>query len=214
MSLSKKKLLPALMTLALAPLAAHATVPDSTFQFYFEGPFFDEVSTAPTFVSGDLGVTIRAFKADGSQIEVDKRWDGIGASSGFLDPGELTSTIFDAGDKGEYLTLTFNRAVQISSLRFSMWENGLFDSFDHASVSWGSTSASLGNKNDNGLLLKTFSLSGAVGTTFKIQATGDFSSFRLAGINATAVPVPEPTTYALMGLGLAGVALAKRRRQG
>ncbi|RTL28718.1 MAG: PEP-CTERM sorting domain-containing protein [Burkholderiales bacterium] len=213
MSLLKKKLL-ALAVVALTPLAAHATVPNSTFQFYFEGPVFDEVSTAPTFVSGDLGVTIRAFKADGTQIDVDKRWDGIGASSGFLDPGELTSSVFDAGDKGEYLTLTFNRAVQISSLRFSMWENGLFDSFDHAQVSWGSTTASLGNSNDNGLILKTFSLSKAIGTTFKIQATGDLSSFRLAGINAVAAPVPEPATYGLMGLGLAGLGLAKRRRQG
>lgn len=197
---------------AAAPLAAHATVPDSTFQFYFEGPVFDHVSSAPTYVAGNLGVTIRGYSSSGKQVDVDQRWDGVGVSSGALDIGEITSTPLTPNDKGEYLVLTFNQVVNLSSLRFSLWENGLFDSFDHATVSWGNTTVSLGNKNDNGLLLKTFSLANAVGTTFTIRATGDLSAFRLAGINATAA-VPEPATYALMGLGLAAVGVATRRRQ-
>jgi hypothetical protein len=198
--------------LAAAPFTAHATVPDSTFQFYFEGPVFDHVSSAPTYTAGKLGVTIRGYSSSGQQVDVDQRWDGVGVSSGALDIGEITSTPLTPNDKGEYLVLTFNQVVNLSSLRFSLWENGLFDSFDHATVSWGNTTVSLGNKNDNGLLLKTFSLPNAVGTTFTIRATGDLSAFRLAGINATAV-VPEPATCALMGLGLAAVGVAQRRRQ-
>jgi hypothetical protein len=188
---------------AVVPFTAHATVPDSTFQFYLDGPLLDHVSSAPTYIAGNLGVTIRAYSPSGQQVDVDERWDGIGVSSNALDVGEVTN--------GESLVLTFNKAVNLSSLRFSMWENGIFDSFDHATVRWGSNTVTLGNNNDCGLLLKTFGLADAVGTTFTIRATGQLSDFRLAGINATAA-VPEPASYALMGLGLIGVAAITRRR--
>jgi hypothetical protein len=210
MTLTQKALWTALA--AIAPLSAHATVPNSTFQFYFEGPFFDEVSSSPTYVAGALGVTIRGYNSSGKQVDVDQRWDGVGVSSSALDVGEITSSLLDANSKGEYLVLSFNKTVNLSSLRFSMWENGLFDSFDHATVSWGATTVSLGNQNDNGLLLKTFTLPNAVGNTFTIRATGALSDFRLAGINATAV-VPEPASYSLMVLGLLGLGLVARRRQ-
>ena len=51
------------------------------------------------------------------------------------------------------------------------------------------------------------------GQFFLLQATGDVSAFRLAGLNVTTVAaVPEASTVAMFGLGLLGVATVARRR--
>lgn len=189
----------------LSPLAAQATA--DTFQFYGKGTLTDTVSVAPTYISGNLGVTVRAFDATGQSLSVAIRADGLGAYGGGLDATEIDSLL---GGPVESLELTFNKAVSLNALSFSLWENGL----DNAALSWGNQSINLGTGNDHGLLVKTFDLSGLTvptGTVFKITSSGNLSAFRLAGIGATAAPVPEPGTFALMGLGLAGVVFTARR---
>lgn len=207
--LAKSHALGAVLAIAaLAPLSAHALA--NTFQFYGNGPLTDTVSVAPTYVSGNLGVTLRAFDTTGKSLALAIRFDGLGAYGGGLDATEVDSLL---GGPVEYLELTFNKAVKLNALSFSLWENGLFGPIDQATLSWGNQSLALGTNNDHGLLVKTFSWSDATApssTVFKITSTGSLSSFRLAGIGATAVAVPEPTTLLLMGLGLAGIAFTAR----
>ncbi|RZI67059.1 MAG: PEP-CTERM sorting domain-containing protein [Pseudomonas sp.] len=202
------KILAAASALAvLTPMAAQAAA--NTFQFYGNGPLTDTVSVAPNYNAGNLGVTVRAFDTTGKSLALAIRFDGLGAFGGGLDTGDIDSLL---GGPAEYLELTFSKAVKLNALSFSGWENGLFGPIDQATLSWGNQSLALGTNNDHGLLVKTFDFSGAsvpAGTVFKITSTGNLSSFRLAGIGATAVP--EPTTMLLMGLGLAGVAFTARR---
>lgn len=193
----------AVMALA-APLAAYATTPSNTIKFGFTR-LFDQVSVAPTFVSGDLGVTVRGYNSSNQQKDVSIGLMGIGVTSGFLEAGEINSSLFNS--PGEYITLTFNKEVQLTKLTFALWE----DCFDKAILSWNGNSMEL-FKGNSGILFDTFSLSGVTGTTFKIQATGVLSSFRLEGLSAVAA-IPEPSTYALMGLGLVGIAAAARRQR-
>lgn len=208
MSLAKHAI--ALALSASLPIAAHATTPVNNFNFYVAGgSLIDTVSNAPSYISGNLQLIVRAFDAAGKQIQVTSNYTGLGATTGGLfASGDINGS---NSSSGEYLTLTFNQAVNISSVSLSGWSNGLFGiGTESATFSSPTKSFSFGTNNDSGLLLSAFGTTGATGTTFKLQALGS-SDFRLGGLNAT-VAVPEPGSYALMALGLAGIGLVARRR--
>lgn len=200
MSLVKSFFVAASMVPSLA-LATLSTT-DPTFDFYKSGGgLIDGVSNSPSFVSGNIGLTVTARKSNGSAAQVADRWDGLGVvSGGFLEASEVTA--------GESLVLTFSRAVNLTGLELSMWE-GLFDD---ATLTVGSKTIDLGNMSSSGLTISQFSFNNLSGTQFVIKGEGLLTSFRLAGVSVTAA-IPEPSTWALMGLGLVGVATARARRR-
>lgn len=198
----------ALMALLVAASTSVWAAPATVFDFS-GGPLIDHVSSAPTYNQGTVGVTIRGFNAAGTQVLVAEGAVGLGVSSGGLDLGDVNSSLFS--NPGERLELSFNQQVSLNSISFANWDNILL--VDKATLKTGATTLNLGTNNDNGLLIKTFSFGGApTGTSFSLQATGSTSSFRLAGLNVTAVP--EASSQAMMGLGLLGIGALVRRRRG
>ncbi|HIV72729.1 MAG TPA: PEP-CTERM sorting domain-containing protein [Candidatus Aquabacterium excrementipullorum] len=208
----KSTLLAAATALTLAASGAHATTSGTEFDFYSNGgSLLGANSSSLTFTSNGIGVTITPVSTE-SGAKVNYRWDGIGVSTGFLEPGELDSSLLHS--PGDALLLSFSQAVSLSSVAFSLWEGNSSISLDKVSITTGGQTYTLSNAlNVGGIAVDTFNTASLIpaGQYFVIQAQGDTSSFRLAGLTVSAVP--EAGTVVMFGLGLVGVALAARRRQ-
>ena len=123
--------------------------------------------------------------------------DGIGASSGLLDPAAV--------QQGESLTVSFSEEVTVGSITFNQWDG------DRATLS--STGGNLVLDGDSCPLLtfsctsETYDLSSLGGiTSFTVTGDNFISAFLLAGLgDVQAVPVPAAGWLFLSALlGLAG----------
>jgi len=182
------------------------SLPGSTFAFGATAALAGKNLPFSSYTAGNLGLRIEAFSSAGKPASVNLGSQGLGVNTGLWDAGALNSTALQS--PGDVLWLTFSEPVVLSSVLLSGWDNGLLA--DHATLSWGGGGSIDLDCNDQGLI-KVFALSGAVGTSFKLQAVGALSSFRLAGVNASAASIPEPDALALLGLGLGALAWVGRR---
>lgn len=208
----KKSLLSLAATLALGTSAAHASGTSASYDFYLNGGgVFDSKSSSLNFTSNGIGLAITAVSPS-DNAKVTYRWDGIGVYAGGLDAGELNSSLLHT--PGDALLLSFSQAVSLNSIAFSLWEGNSLGALDKATITTGGQTYALSAAlNDGGFVVDTFGLTGVIpaGQYFLLQAQGSVSSFRLAGLNVSAVP--EAGTVAMFGFGLAGVALIARRRR-
>jgi len=107
----------------------------------------------------------------------------------------------------ESLVFFFDQDVIVNNLWFNNNHDGGFDATDKITIDGSEYNAMTGYTGDaNGI----GSFSVAANTAFSVAYFNE--EFYISGIEVNRVSVPEPGTLALLGLGLAGLGLARRRK--
>lgn len=147
------------------------------------------------------GVTVTAtatYNGFSNSANVSRDSHGLGVRNGHLDSSDI-----DGRWRNDYLTLTFDNAVSLRGFNFSHdTRNDEFDLYvDGVSV--------VHNLETTGGW-EMFSFGTYIGNSFTVRASDWNDNFVLSGMKIETVP--EPALFALMGFGLLGLGVMRRRR--
>lgn len=175
-----------------------------------------------------MALAVSAMTLCGTASAVTFTYNGATTASGptFNRPlaGTPPTSLSSVGTAVHYATLTFGVSVSGS---YSFLESSTYDNFSIlylGSFLPGSplTNALVANDDLSGIGNSGFTINLTTGSTYVFVATS-FSNADVGAFTETitgpgnvvvAGAVPEPSTYALMALGLAGIGVFARRRQG
>jgi hypothetical protein len=171
--------------------------------------------TASDGGSGDAG----AFA-----VQRDRVNSGLGVAAGSTRSHgsfQMSDSNLALDERSETLTLSFEKAVQISALYFFAddaaltWSAKELDRLDGFTVSIDGGAAQEYSFGSLGGAPVTFGMP-LVGRSFTFGYASKLSGedYYLGGMTMAAAAVPESGGLALMALGMAGIILAARRRQG
>lgn len=179
------------------------------------GSAIDGQAAGPTAfpVPGFAGVTLTIANIESGSAGTpiaDAGGSQFGINSSGTGSGDDANTTFDSG-LGEFITLRFNQAVAISSLRFATAGTGVFeagDTFDFSGTTIGFSNLSAGG------FVFSSPLSLTANQTFRFGATTGRIGF--VGLDANVVgvtPVPDPSSLAFAAVGGLGILARYRRRR-
>ncbi len=177
--------------ICVALLCGSASVQASPFQFTYTGTVSSVNNIGGLATVGDA-VTVNVIVDNGGTSAISQNW-------------AVTDTVSAVFTAGSYV------ATFLSDW-FSYGSGFTTDALgDLTTAEWYGTQMSTGTDNfGTGVYLSNVGASNSNGRN--IYASSNFELSTFSGPIAVASSVPEPATIALLGLGLAGIAIGKRRK--